>query len=300
VAFRLETWRIGLVLDRAASLRRDRDRLVAMLDSPDTLLLPVWRSKHLVTSSGEPVLLSAVEGSALCDWGGELVFLGLSGDRACFAVDVSPVEQPLGCAPLSGRGTFADLRAVGPLLGAYDAGLLGYARAMLHFHRHHRHCGLCGRVTTAREGGHVRECSACNTRLFPRTDPAVMILVEHDGRCLLARQPGFPPGMYSVLAGFVEPGETLEQAAVRETAEEVGLGVTDLRYAASQPWPFPASLMLGFFARADHDRFVLDREELEDGRWVTRAELQNPTGFFVPPPFSLAHRLIAEFVAGAR
>lgn len=288
------------VIDRASSLRRDRQQLVLLLETPDSVIVPVWRSKHLVSADSAPVLLDVREASALLDCGGEVVFLGMRDRAACFAVDLSTLEQPLAHSLLVGRGSFADLRAIGPLLAADDAGLLGYARAMLHFHRQHLFCGRCGAQTVAREGGHVRECAACDNKVFPRTDPAVMILVEHEGRCLLARQPGFPRGMYSVLAGFVEPGETLEQAALRETAEEVGLEASDLRYAASQPWPFPASLMIGFLARATSDAFVLDREELEDARWVARAELDDPQGFFVPPPFSLAHRLIAEFRAAGR
>ena len=288
------------MIDRAASLRRNRDQLFLLLEAPASVIVPVWRSKHLVSVDSSPVLLSVRDASALLDCGGEVVFLGMRNQAAYFAVDLSTLEQPLAQASLAGRGSFADLRAIGPLLAAEDVGLLGYARAMLHFHRQHFFCGRCGAETTAREGGHVRECAACDNKVFPRTDPAVMILVEHEGRCLLARQPAFPKGMYSVLAGFVEPGETLEQAALRETAEEVGLDVADLRYAASQPWPFPASLMIGFLARASSDAFVLDREELEDARWVERAELDNPQGFFVPPPFSLAHRLIAEFRAAGR
>jgi len=156
-----------------------------------------------------------------------------------------------------------------------------------------------GEPTLPLEGGFARAVDADPKRkVFPRTDPAVMVLVT-DGadRCLLARQHGWPPGMYSALAGFVEPGETLEECVVRETGEEVGLSVRDLRYCRSQAWPFPASLMIGFRAVATPRPLTLDPTEIEDARWVRRDELRNPDGFFIPPRISLAHRLIQDFLA---
>jgi NAD+ diphosphatase len=144
----------------------------------------------------------------------------------------------------------------------------------------------------------VRACTSCGEKVFPRTDPAIMSLVTRGDRLLLARQPSWPKGMFSVLAGFVEPGETLEQAVARETAEEVGVSVSEIHYLRSQPWPFPCSLMIGFRAEAESDRFRVDGEEIEEARWLTREELRNPEGFFIPPPFSLAHQLIGWFLAG--
>ena len=286
------------MLDRACHLRRDRGALHALLDNAQSHLVLMWRGKALLRPDGLAALFPTVaEAGRLLD-AGEVVFLGLRGGSGYFAVDLANMDAPLEATPLAGQGSFEDLRMAGNVLPADEAGLLMYARAVLHFHRRHRYCGQCGVETAAREGGHLRECLGCQERFFPRTDPAVMILIERDGSCLLARQPAFPQGMYSVLAGFVEPGETLEQAVLRETHEEVGLALTDVRYLASQPWPFPASLMIGFGGRAETTQIHLDREELEDGRWFSREELREPDGFFIPPPFSLAHRLIHGFIRG--
>ncbi|HEX7670170.1 MAG TPA: NAD(+) diphosphatase, partial [Polyangiaceae bacterium] len=167
----------------------------------------------------------------------------------------------------------------------------------LYWHQRHRFCGSCGAETKLKDGGHVRECTAEDLKHFPRTDPAVMVLVSRGDRCVLARQPWWPHGMQSVVAGFVEPGESVEDAALREVKEELGLEATGLRYFRSQPWPFPASLMVGFFAEATSDDIVIDREELEAARWYSRAELLKPEGFFYAPGYSLAHYMIREFLA---
>jgi NAD+ diphosphatase len=167
---------------------------------------------------------------------------------------------------------------------------------MLNWHRRHRYCGSCGQPTKPKDGGHVRECAAENLKHFPRTDPAIMVLVTRGDRCVLARQPGWPDGLYAVIAGFVEPGESIEDAAHREVKEELGLAIRNLHYFRSQPWPFPSSLMLGFSAEALSDVIVRDQEELEDARWFSRAELENPQGFFYPPGYSLANGLIRGFL----
>lgn len=286
-------------LDRAAQLRKKPDALEALLDQPTTLLVPVWRNKVLVTNDDpvRPQLIPVGRATALLDRGYELVFLGLLDSVGKFAVDVSALDEPLADAAFAGKGSFEDLRVTGSLLDAYDFGLLAFARGILHWHRQARYCGRCAAPTRPREGGHVRECGACEAKHFPRTDPAVMILITRGDSCLLARQPAFPANMYSTLAGFVEPGETIEECVVRETAEEVGLNVTGLRYFRSQSWPFPQSLMIGWFAATDSSEITLDRDELEDARWFTRAELAEPRGFFCPPRVSLAHHMIAEFVA---
>jgi len=184
----------------------------------------------------------------------------------------------------------------GGLLPAEEAEVLAYARGMLYWHRRHRYYGSCGRPTQPREGGHMRECVEEDLKHFPRTDPAVMVLVSRGERCALARQHGWPEGMFSIVAGFVEPGESTEDAAVREVKEELGLRIGELRYFRSQPWPFPSSLMIGFFAEADDEALVIDGTELEEARWVTREELRDPKGFFYPPPYSLAHHMIRAFL----
>jgi NAD+ diphosphatase len=288
-------------LDRAAPLRKNPEALESRLDDPQTLLVPVWRNRVLV-SLGDvpaPLPLTVAQSSALMTRNPELAWLGMLGQNGCFAADISGVDDPLADPALSGLGRFDDLRIVGSLLHPQDFGLLAFARGILHFHRQHRYCGRCGEVTRAREGGHIRECGGCQTKHFPRTDPAVMMLVTRGDRCLLARQPAFPSGMYSALAGFVEPGETIEECVVRETFEEVGIGVSGLTYFRSQAWPFPQSLMIGYFARADSDEFKLDPDELEAARWFHRDELRSPEGFFYPPAVSLAHHMIRAFVEGS-
>ena len=269
---------------------------MAALDAPDTLLVPCWRSQTLVSPNSDALVTPRVrEAGVLIDRASEIVWLGRVGEQDCFALDLSKLESPLE-GSLSSAGTFADLRMVGGLLSPEESELAAYARGILRWHRHHQHCGLCGAATRPREGGHVRECPEDGNRSFPRTDPAVMVLVESADRCVLARQPGWPEGMYSVIAGFVEPGESLEDAVVRETKEELGLEVTDVRYFRSQPWPFPSSLMVGFFAQATSDDIRLGDDELEEARWFSRKELHNPDGFFYPPPYSLAHHLIQAFL----
>ncbi|HMJ10483.1 MAG TPA: NAD(+) diphosphatase [Polyangiaceae bacterium] len=284
-------------LDRAAKHRKDRDSLNRMLADPHSLLFPVWRDQNFVCLDPEVLVPELANESPLLDAADEIAWLGMRGDTPCFAVDLSSVADPHAFETLRGLGTFADLRMTAHLLAETDVAVLAYARAMLHWHRQQRYCGRCGQATEPKEGGHLRECSGCRHKHFPRTDPAVLVLISDGARCVLAHQPNFPQGMYSTLAGFVEPGESLEQAVEREVFEEVGLTVQCGKYRGSQPWPFPQSLMLGFRAQALTHTLCIDTEEISDARWFTRDELQNPRGFFTPPPFSLAHRLIAEFLA---
>jgi NAD+ diphosphatase len=287
------------VLDRAAALRTDLGALERYLSAADSLLVPVWRDQALF--EGTTLCVRRVAGAAsLLERGGELVFLGMLAEQACFALDVSPLSAPH-ADPALGPGVEArDLRFAAAALEPDALGLAGYAKGILYWHAHHRHCGRCGAPTAPRDGGHMRECknADCGHKSFPRTDPAIIVLVADGDRCLLGRQKSWPHGMYSSLAGFVEPGETLEQAVAREVREEAGVEVADLRYFGSQPWPFPASIMLAFLATATSTALQVDHQELEDARWVSAAELRNPTepGFFVPGGHSMAGRLIAEFL----
>jgi NAD+ diphosphatase len=272
---------------------------MAALDARETLLVPVYRDQSLVALGSEPrgVLLAAGDASALIDVAAELVWLGRVGERDCFAIDLSQMERPETHAAIAGRGAFTDLRMAGGLLPAEEAEILAYARGILYWHRRHRYCGSCGRPTKPKEGGHMRECTEEDLKHFPRTDPAVMVLVSNGDRCALARQHGWPEGMLSIVAGFVEPGESVEDAAVREAKEELGVGISGLRYFRSQPWPFPSSLMIGFFAETTDESLVVDASELESARWVSREDLRDPKGFFYPPPYSLAHHMIKAFLA---
>jgi NAD+ diphosphatase len=244
---------------------------------------------------------------------GEVVFLGVIEERAHFALDLSPIEAPLemlhspalaasGIAAATAR--FADLRRVAPRLDRREGALLALARAMMFWHSRHRYCGLCGSPTRSEEAGHMRRCTdpACNTMHFPRTDPAVIMLVADGDRVLLGRNRNFPlPGMYSTLAGFVEPGESLEDAVAREVREETGIEVGAVHYHSSQPWPFPANIMLGFVAEARTAEITIDFGELEDARWFERSWLlahQDDDAFRLPRLDSIARRLIEDWLHG--
>jgi NAD+ diphosphatase len=286
-------------LDRAAERRSDIDFLEGRLSAHTTRLLPIWKGQPF--ARGEALeLVSVARGQELLDNSAELVWLGMFEGEACFGVDISALDNPLAHAALSGSEP-CELRALVNRLSPTETEIALYARALLTWHQRQQFCGVCGHATRPREGGHVRACTRdeCATQHFPRTDPCVLILVQDADRCLLGRSPGWPAGMYSALAGFVEPGESLEQAAAREVLEEAGIEIEQLRYFGSQPWPYPASLMVGFSARARTQAIQIDGKELEAARWVTRAELLAPSepGFFVPRQGSLSGQLIAAFAA---
>ncbi len=289
----------GLELDRVAERRSDTAWIESLLRDPTSRLIPVWRSRNLIVEGDMPeaVLLSTTE----IQVSNGALFLGLSGSTAYFAADLSPLEETA-LPGLFTRGKFIDLRAVGAVMDRQHGALLAYARGLTHWHSRHGFCANCGAATVAAEGGHVRQCTnpACNSQHVPRTDPAVIMLVTHGDKAFLARNKRFPFPMYSTLAGFVEPGESLEETVAREVYEESGLRVTDVRYQSSQPWPFPCSIMLGFRARALGTEFRVDGEELIDAGWFDRAHLRathDPDKFRTPRGDSIARRLIDEWIA---
>jgi NAD+ diphosphatase len=294
----------GVPLDRADRLRGDAERLAELLADPGARVVPLWRSQHLIAAEAEAVVLRRAELDGLLEVAGETIFLGLREEVAYLAIDFSHLEEPQ-IGPLTAAlGSFKDLRAVGPIMNREDGALLAYARGLAHWHGRHGFCGVCGAATRSEKGGHQRRCTneSCDAVHFPRTDPAVIMLV-HDGagRCLLGRQPFWPPGMHSTLAGFVEPGESLEEAVAREIWEEVGLKlpVEEVTYHSSQPWPFPSSIMLGFHARAEHGPLDLGADELESAQWYTREELRNSPEdetFKLPRRDSIARRLIEDWL----
>ncbi|MGB0514885.1 MAG: NAD(+) diphosphatase, partial [Wenzhouxiangellaceae bacterium] len=243
----------GAAMDRAHPRRDDPDWLKHALRHPETRFVPVWRDRSLIVDRPEQTPAAARLRRAHMPEVDEHVFLGLEQGAARFAADLSGWELDQVEALTEGV-RLADLRAVGPALPYPDATLLAYARGMTIWHRTHQHCGICGSLAESQRAGHVRVCTGpeCGRTLFPRTDPAVIMLVEHPDsarpRCLLGRPKAFPPGMYSTLAGFVEPGESLEQAVAREVFEESSVELDEIRYIASQPWPFPSSIMIGFHA----------------------------------------------------
>ena len=296
----------GGTLDRAANQRGDEAWVERRLTGAGAFIVPVWRDKSLVVAGDAPtaVLVSGAEARALVDAASELVLLGIDGETSYFAVDVSAIEEPA-LAPLIGAADFVDLREVGPLMEASQGAMLAYARGIIHWHRNHQFCGRCGGRTECRQAGHQRSCAdpTCGREHYPRTDPAVIMLVtgdgdDGDGACLLGRQSAWPTGRFSTLAGFVEPGETLEAAVAREVVEETAVQVSDVRYLGSQPWPFPASLMLGFTARAVTHEITVDKAEIEDARWFTRAELRRfaQDGYHFPRRGSIAHWMITRWL----
>lgn len=291
----------GVPLDRAALRRKNEDWLTEAWLSPAARVLPLWQSRNFVTGPADAARAVMVATDGLDS---VPIFLGLMDEAPVFAADLSLAEAPESLPALQGLGRFEDLRAVGPLMPEDEAALCAYARGMAWWNARHRFCGVCGSPAASAEAGHVRICTdpACATHHFPRTDPAVIMLV-HDGadRIVLGRQSRFPPGVHSVLAGFVEPGESLEEAVAREVLEEVGLTVTDVRYQSSQPWPFPSSLMLGFTARATSFDIETSQDELESARWFDRSYLRSYTpsdDFRLARRDSIAHRLIATWIAG--
>ncbi|MCG5239204.1 NAD(+) diphosphatase [Azospirillum doebereinerae] len=290
----------GVPLDRAALRRKNEDWLTQAWLSPDARVLPVWQTRSFVTGPADAARAVLVPPGAGLE--GVPIFLGLLGEDPIFAVDLSIAESPESLPGLEGLGRFEDLRAVGPLMPEGEGALCAYARGMAWWNARHRFCGVCGAPAASAEAGHVRICTdpACATHHFPRTDPAVIMLVHDGDRVVLGRQSRFPPGMHSVLAGFVEPGESLEETVAREVMEEVGLSVTDVRYQSSQPWPFPSSLMLGFTARATSFDIETGQDELESAQWYDRAFLRDHSpseAFRLPRRDSIAHRLLAEWIA---
>ena len=283
----------GMALDRASAMRRDQAWVARRLADETSRIVPLWRNRSLVKTGAAPeaVYLTGRAAKAVLAEAATAVLLGLEDAVAYAAADLSLLGEDAANALAVVQGgdgdgdgdiVFEDLRRVGALMAGSDAALLAYAKGMIHWHQRHLYCGVCGALTVSRDGGHVRVCTNPDKphMHFPRTDPAVIMLVEHDDpegngpACLLGRQKKWVEGMYSTLAGFVEPGETLEEAVAREVLEESAVRVIDVRYRASQPWPFPSSMMLGFRARAETTAIRIDGREIEDARWFTPGEVR--------------------------
>jgi len=308
----------GSGLDRAGHLRNDAAGLASMMESPAARVLPLWRGKPLIAGTGRDALGWVSPGHPVLDLACEgLIFLGLADGAPRFAADISgwepadldaaalaafhdPTEQHHPALPPDHR--FGELRAVMTRLGCLDAECAAIARALAGWHRSHRFCSACGACSESAEAGWRRSCPACGTHHFPRSDPVVIMLVTRQDRVLLGRAPGWPEGMHSLLAGFVEPGETLEAAVRREVAEETGVAVGRVSYLASQPWPFPASLMIGCAAEALTDTITRDPVELEDALWVSRMRMVTVLGggdavLRAPRAGSIARFLIERWLA---
>lgn len=277
----------GPYIDRGGDLRKDPDWIAAALASNGVCFVPVWGTKSLLRLLPEPcaVLYTRDQAASFLSRSAPM-YLGQYQNAHCFALELDQHVPPEGAE-------FVDLRLTGGMLEPHQAGLLAYARALVYWRGRHRFCGSCASPMLPGSGGTVMSCSneRCGAEIFPRLDPAIIVLVTDGDRALLGRQASWPPHRYSTLAGFVEPGESLEDAVVREVAEEAGVTVTAVSYHSSQPWPFPSSLMLGFIGAADRDAKPQAGEELEDARWFTREELAaGPVR--LSPPMSISYRLI--------
>lgn len=275
----------GSGLDRAAHERKDTHRLWS---DPSTRVIVLWKGKPLVTKDRDSLVMVEVGDDILGDAADGYVYLGRNGGAPTFAADISswspddidetmlntfldPSEQ---VHPAARDGAiFAELRAIMTSLSARDAELAATARAIFGWHDTHRFCSSCGHLSEFKMAGWQRDCPSCGRSHFPRTDPVVIMLIVKDDNVLVGRSPGWPEGMYSLLAGFVEPGETLEAAVRREVKEESGITVGQVSYLASQPWPFPASLMFGCIGEALDEEIVVDAEELEDAMWISRDDM---------------------------
>ena len=289
----------GSPLDRADHLRRDPHAMASLQANPRARWLILDQLKPLIADTTPPAIFWAMASDLPQDAPGSTasVFLGLDPSGAPrFAASASTI-------PLIAKhgGQVMDTRSAAQLLPHGQAAILAQARSLLDWHARHGHCAVCGAVTAPSKAGYCRTCPACGAEHFPRTDPVVIMLALKGEHALIGRQPGFPPGMFSALAGFVEPGESLEEAVARELHEEAGIITQRVRYIASQPWPFPSSLMIACFAEATGYEIMLDTEELEETRWVTkddvRAALSGSGDWLAPPPLAIAHTLFAAWLA---
>ena len=284
----------GPYLDRAAHLRQDPEWFAAALADERSRAIPVWNSRNLIAEGDIPraVFWELSRLPPERRTGEDLILLGRFGETSYFTYEIDSIDPP----PTPPGTRFEDLRLVAAVLPIDEAGLLGYARAIVSWRRRHRFCGTCGAKTLSAKSGHVLVCSdpSCRHEQFPRIDPAIIVLVSDGERALLGRQASWPVGRYSTIAGFVEPGESLEDAVAREVFEETGIEVDQIEYHSSQPWPFPSSLMLGFTAHARSTEVRLRDEELEDARWFDRADLAS-NGTLLPPRQSISYRLIEHW-----
>jgi NAD+ diphosphatase len=283
----------GAFVDRSGERRKDSEWLDRAARSDASRFVPVWGERCLVAGDDPPAvcLLERRDVEGFVD-DTDLIFLGNFREHPAFAIAVTS-EEP----PLAEFGRFENLRYLGTALPADEANLVAHARALVLWHASEVFCATCGAPARPAAGGNTRVCTndGCGRQVFPRVDPAIIVLVAHGERCLLGRQASWPEDRYSTIAGFVEPGESLEDAVRREVFEETNIRVGDVDYHSSQPWPFPSALMLGFIAEARSTDINLNDGELEDARWFTRADLRS--GFpKLPFRISIARRLVDHWL----
>src|ERR1700722_3093706 len=301
----------GNPLDRASEKRTDSNWIESKRRDPSSLVLPMWRLEPFLLGSeksGPPIELGLVPAritDSLVDAGALCIFLGLDGDRGVFAIDVSEAGDPANDGPLAGLGDFRDARVAASMVSLEDPANIAQEKEMIDWHQRHGFRPRCGAATKIMDAGYRRLCGKCNGEHFPRVDPVVIMLATYGESCLVGRGKQFPPGMFSALAGFVEPGETIEEAVRRELMEEASVKVGEVTYYATQPWPFPSSLMIGCFAKAETRDVKVDENTLAEVRWIERSvareliEGKRVDGLLVPPPVAIAHHLIKTWALGS-
>ena len=296
----------GNPLDRVSQRRQDAGWVASLLKDPNTRLLPLHGLKPRIRHSSAVSLdwQTVAPWHSLIDDGRTLILLGLRDGRAYFALDATPVDPPSGDNVVT-----MDARAVAPTIDGGEAAILAEARSLIDWHARHRFCAQCGTPSVVASGGWVRHCPSCKAHHFPRVDPVVIMLAVKGERCLLGRGRRRPGSRFSCLAGFMEPGETLEEAVRREILEESGIEVGRVHYLASQPWPFPSSLMMGFLAEALSEEITIDPEELAEARWFERDEVRAmversrsdepvPGMVTLPPPLAIGHHIARRWAFG--
>ena len=300
----------GNPLNRASEKRTNPDWIESKLHDSSSLVFPMWRLQPFLLGSQKSVapaklgLLPPGIADSLADNEAPRIFLGLDGETALFALDISAASSPGDEGPLAGLGYFCDARNAAQIVSIKDAAIIAQAKALIDWHQRHGFCPRCGAPTRIMDAGYRRLCGKCNAEHFPRVDPVVIMLATDGDACLIGRGKQFPPGMFSALAGFMEPGETIEEAVQRELMEEASLKVTNVTYYATQPWPFPSSLMIGCFAKAASRDAKVDENELAEVRWLDRSVARaviagKPAdGIRLPPPIAIAHHLIRTWAFG--
>ncbi len=297
----------GNPLDRGGDLRQDAAWLDAQAKHPDATAVAFWKGGPLVEDAPEggarlAYLRADLARAAVNGNENHILFLGLWKDAPVFAVEFDGDADPA-AGPLAGLGRFEELRGVALMLPGPETGICATAKSLFEWRRRHRYCSVCGHASEIADGGWKRVCPSCKVEHFPRTDPVTIMLPVYGDRCLLGRAPAWPAGRMSALAGFLEPGESIEEACARELKEEAGLIAKRVIYHSSQPWPWPSNLMIGLIAEVENDHAVADQSELEEVRWFTRDEIREMLksefgGVQAAPPLAIAHHLLKAWSEG--
>lgn len=296
-------WFAHSPLERANFEKDQTAFLEKQLADPACLFVPLWRGDPLIANGAAAFLSAAARDVFPKD--AVVVYLGARNGAPHFGVDLSHCAETPDAAPFAELGEYTPIRMAAGVASRGDIAIIGHARWLFEWHRKHPFCAVCGGHTKMINGGAKRQCKQCEAEHFPRSDPVAIVLAIHEKSCLLGRGPHFPPGFLSALAGYIEAAETPEEAAKRELFEEAGVTLTDIRYQFSQPWPFPSSLMMGFIAGAENRELNLDKDEIEEARWVELDDIhallngEERLGVHLPPEFTIARQLIERWADDA-